>query len=250
MLSIDLNCDLGEGMNIEEAIMPFISSANIACGYHAGDHHTMKRTVEWAIQHEVAVGAHPSFPDRANFGRTELTLEPAEIFQIVFDQLRIFSEITRHAGCKITHVKPHGALYNLAAKDKVVAASIVGAIKEFDAGLLLFGLAGSHLIDEAKNAGLRAVPEAFIDRTYQDDGSLIPRSQEGALINDLNNSIEQTLNIIQEGKVKSLNGKIIPMRAETICIHGDGPMAVQLARQIHEELAAKGIKIQPPGSNH
>src|SRR6516164_3210390 len=182
MLSIDLNCDLGEGMNIEEAIMPFISSANIACGYHAGDHHTMKRTVEWAIQHEVAVGAHPSFPDRANFGRTELTLEPAEIFQIVFDQLRIFSEITRQAGCKITHVKPHGALYNLAAKDKVVAASIVGAIKEFNAGLLLFGLAGSHLIDEAKNAGLRAVPEAFIDRTYRDDGSLIPRSQEGALI--------------------------------------------------------------------
>jgi 5-oxoprolinase (ATP-hydrolysing) subunit A len=248
MLSIDLNCDLGEGMNIEEDIMPFISSANIACGYHAGDHHTMKHTVELAIQHEVAVGAHPSFPDRANFGRTELTFEPIEIFQIVFDQLRILSEITRVAGGKIAHVKPHGALYNMAAKDKVLAASIVRAIKEFNPNLMLFGLSGSHLIDEAERAGLKFVGEAFIDRSYQDDGRLTPRSQEGALISDQHKSIQQALGIIQDESVISLSGKIIPIRAETLCIHGDGPMAVQLARQIFEELIAKGIKIQAPGA--
>jgi len=246
MLSIDLNCDLGEGMNIEDDIMPFISSANIACGYHAGDQHTMRRTVELAIQYEVAIGAHPSFPDRAHFGRLELAFEPEQIFHIVFDQLRNLSEITNAAGGQLRHVKPHGALYNMAAKNKEVAASIVRAVKDFNPELLLFGLSGSKLIDEAENAGLYAVREAFIDRTYQDDGGLTPRSLEGALVSDLKKCIEQALNIITEGSVISLAGKLIAIRAETICIHGDGPMAVALARQIYEKLKAEGIQIQAP----
>jgi UPF0271 protein len=250
MLSIDLNCDLGEGVNVEEFIMPFISSANISCGYHAGNHHTMKRAVELAIHYGVAIGAHPSFADKANFGRTEMHLEADQIFQIVSDQLTKLSTIIVDAGGHLSHVKPHGALYNMAAKNSHVAAAIVRAVKEFNPELLLFGLSGSKLIEEAQFVGLGSVNEAFIDRTYLEDGSLTPRTTEGAVITDIKKSIQQALNIVKTGSVFTITGKRIPIRAETLCIHSDSPRAPELARQIQEELLSERIKVQPPAANH
>jgi len=236
---VDINCDMGEGIGKDELIMPFITSANIACGYHAGDAATMWQTVETAIKHNVSVGAHPSFLDRKNFGRTEMNLDLEEVYDLISQQLIILNEITSEFDTKLHHVKPHGALYNMSARDASLANTIAKAVKDFDASLILFGLSGSHSISEAKALGLQTASEVFADRTYQDEGSLTPRSHPNALIDEAEKVVQQVLQMIKEGTLTTVSGKIIPIVAETICIHGDGKQAVEFANAIH---AATRIK--------
>jgi UPF0271 protein len=233
MSTILLNCDMGEGTGTDEFIMPFINAANIACGYHAGDSVTMWQTVELAIKHNVAIGAHISFLDKENFGRIEMQLSSDEVYELVSQQLIILNEITTELDAKINHVKPHGALYNMSAKDASLTTVIAKAVKDFDSNLILVGLSGSHSISEAKKTGLKTANEVFADRTYQDDGTLTPRSQPHALIEEVDNVVKQVLQMTKEGTVTTLSGKIIPILAETICIHGDGKHAVEFAKAIY-----------------
>lgn len=230
---MDINCDMGEGIDNEEQIMPFIDSANIACGYHAGDVETMQHTIELCIKHQVAVGAHPSFLDRENFGRTEMWLPADDLYELITQQLIILNEVASSVDQKLIHVKPHGALYNMSAKDASVASIVAKAVKDFDDNLVLFGLSGSHSVHEAKKIGLKTYNEVFADRTYQDDGTLTPRSEPGALITDINKAVDQVLQIINEGTVTTLSGKKIPVVADTICIHGDGKQPVEFAKAIY-----------------
>jgi len=234
MQNIDINCDLGEGMNNDEAIMPFINSANIACGYHAGDEDTMMRTVELALKHNVHIGAHPSFLDRENFGRTDIRLPLSEVYDLVSKQINILKDIVKSFGTTLHHVKPHGALYNMAARAKPLAAVIALAVKDADEKLKLYGLSGSHLINEAKKIGLKSASEVFADRTYQDNGFLTSRLKQGALISDTDKALQQVLQMIKEGTVVTISGKTIPIIAETICIHGDNEHAVEFAKAIHQ----------------
>lgn len=229
----DINFDLGEGIDNDELIMPFITSANIACGYHAGDAATMMQTVEWALKYKVAIGAHPSFFDRENFGRNEMQVESSEVYDLVTQQVYILNEIATAAGAMLHHVKPHGALYNMSAKDAVLAKTIAKAVKDFDAALVLVGLSGSHSISEAKSIGLKTASEVFADRSYQDDGKLTPRSQPGALLETTEEVVKQVMQMLEQGTVTTINGKTIPVLAETICIHGDGEYAVEFAKAIH-----------------
>jgi len=244
MVTIDINCDMGEGMGQDEAIMPYITSANIACGYHAGDEHTIRQTIELAMAHQVAIGAHISFSDTANFGRREMQLPPAAITGLVTQQLVIISHIADAAGVQLRHVKPHGALYNLSAKEIEVANAIAKAVKAFDKNLVLFGLSGSFSIREAKATGLQTASEVFADRSYQDDGSLTPRSEPNALITDVNASMQQVLQMIREGTVTSVTGKQVPIIADTICIHGDGPHAAAFAKTIYQTLQQQSIALK------
>ncbi len=230
----DINCDMGEGIGNDELIMPFITCANIACGYHAGDSATMWQTVELAIQYKVAIGAHLSFFDRDNFGRSEMQLDKKDIYDLVTQQLIILNEITSALDTTLNHVKPHGALYNMSARDAELANTIAKAVKDFNASLILFGLSGSHSIREAKAIGLKTASEVFADRTYQDDGSLTPRSQSNELIEDVQKAVQQTLQMIKDGTVTTVSGKIIPIVAETICIHGDGKHALEFAKAIND----------------
>jgi UPF0271 protein len=244
MLTIDINCDMGEGTGNDEAIMPFISSANIACGYHAGNEETMKQTIESAIKYNVAIGAHPSFFDKENFGRTEMNLPVDEIYDLVILQLRTINKIIKEKNAALHHVKPHGALYNMSAKNPQIAKAIAQAVKDFDEGIILFGLSGSHSITEAGAINLRTASEVFADRTYQDDGSLTPRSQPNALIENVDMSVRQVLQMIKEKKVTSVDGKTIPVVADTICIHGDGKHAIEFAGAIHQSLTQNSIELK------
>jgi UPF0271 protein len=243
MKTIDINCDLGEGIGNEETIMPFISSANIACGYHAGDEKTIWNTVELCIKNKVAIGAHPSFLDRENFGRTEMNLDVSDIYELVTQQLIILDEITTDLNTSIRHVKPHGALYNLSAKDKTVANTIARAVKDFNHELILFGLSGSHSVKEAEKIGLKTFNEVFADRTYMDDGSLMPRSQTGAVIEDIDKAMKQALQLVYDGTVSIASGKKIKLKVETICLHGDGKYAVEFAKAINEAFKKEKISI-------
>lgn len=238
-MRIDINCDLGEGMGNDQEIIPFITSANIACGYHAGDTDTMWGTIEYCIANDVAIGAHPSFLDRANFGRTELQLSPEEIYELIIQQLIIIDELLSSFETPLRHVKPHGALYNLSAKNADTAHTIAKAVKNYNSNLVLVGLSGSHSISEAKKLGLHTASEVFADRTYQDDGSLTPRSVNNALISDTDKVSAQVLQMVKEGTVTSVSGKTIPITAQTICIHGDGKYSVEFAKAIHHILTAR-----------
>ena len=231
-----INCDMGEGAGTDEFIMPFINAANIACGYHAGDTAMMWQTVELAIKNNVAIGAHVSFFDKENFGRSEMKLSNDEVYELVSQQLIILNEITTALDAKINHVKPHGALYNMSAKDGILATTIAKAVKDFDGNLILVGLSGSHSISEAKKVGLKTASEVFADRTYQDDGTLTPRSLTNALIDTEEKVIIQVLQMIKEGSVTTVTGKTIHIIAETICIHGDGKHAVEFAKVIYEAI--------------
>jgi len=235
---------MGEGIGNEFLLMPFISSANIACGFHAGNEAEMKRVVELCLQFNVAIGAHPSFNDKENFGRIEMNLRASEIQQLIQEQLYILNNIVLAAGGKLHHVKPHGALYNMAAKDVRIAKAIANAVKNFDSALVYYGLSGSVMIEAALKAGLNTANEVFADRTYQPDRSLTPRSLSGAFITNTDNAIQQVLQIIQEKKVTTANGEKIAMQAETICIHGDGIHAVEFAKKINHCLVTAGIQIQ------
>ena len=243
-MKIDINCDMGEGIGNDTAIMPFISSANIACGYHAGDEETMRRTIELCLQYNVAIGAHPSFSDKKNFGRTEMHLSTSEVYELVTKQIRLFDEIVKQCGASLHHVKPHGALYNMSAKDSQLATAIALAVKNMDEKLILYGLSGSYSINEANVIGLKTAHEVFADRTYQDDGSLTPRLKAKALIEDVNTMSKQVLQMIKDKTVTSLSGKTISILADTICIHGDGKHAVEFAKTIHHVLKQNNIDIK------
>ena len=246
MTSVDLNCDIGEGCGNDAELMRHITSANIACGFHAGDEATMRRTVELALENGVAVGAHPGYRDRENFGRTEMALSFGEIFDVVTDQILALRNICKTLGGRLHHVKPHGALYNQAAKAPEIARAIAEAIAAIDPDLVLYGLSGSHLVSEAEKVGLNTASEVFADRTYQEDGTLTPRSQPNALITETETSLTQVLDMVKYGRVRSLEATMVAIKAETICIHGDGPNAVSFAETIRERLTLNGIRIARP----
>jgi UPF0271 protein len=235
---------MGEGMENDAAIMPFISSANIACGYHAGNEQTIRDTVKLASEYRVAAGAHVSFLDLANFGRKEMELPAPAIYELVTQQLIIIQEITDMFEVKLHHVKPHGALYNMAAKDPVMARAIAEAVRDVDARLILYGLGNSYLIQEAAGAGLKTASEVFADRVYLDDGSLMPRSKQGALIEEEAKAIQQVLQMIQKKTVTTLSGREIPVNADTICIHGDHIHAATFAKSIYETLKQNQVALK------
>lgn len=245
-MQIDLNADLGEGCDNDEMLLTLVSSANIACGWHAGDANTMRRSVGWAIQNEVAIGAHPSFPDRENFGRSAMRLPPEEIISAMLYQLGALDAIVRAEGGRMVHVKPHGALYNQAAKDALLAQAICKAVHTFNPQLALFGLAGSELINAAKQAGLTAIEEVFADRAYNADGSLVSRTLPGAMIDDEAQAIVQTMSLVKDKQVTALDGSIVKVNAQTVCLHGDGAHALEFARQIRARLSSERIAVRAP----
>ena len=251
MQTIDLNCDMGEAfgnypMPNDDTLMDYITSANIACGYHAGDPEVMQHTVAMAIKKKVAVGAHPGLPDLQGFGRREMKISAKETYQITLYQIGALFGFVKAAGGKLHHVKPHGALYNMAAKDAALAKAIVQAVHDFDATLILYALAGSEMIAAAKKIGLVTASEVFADRTYQDDGSLTSRTQPNAMITNEQQSIKQVLMMVKDQQVQSVTNKNISLKAETLCLHGDGEHAVQFAKTISEKLKAEGISIKAP----
>ncbi len=243
--AVDLNCDVGEGCGDDAALIPHVSSANIACGYHAGDADTMKRTVDLALEHGVAIGAHPSYRDRENFGRRDLELAASGLRSLIIDQIGELDRIAQAAGGKLTHVKPHGALYNRSARDAEAAAAIAAAVKEYDPKLLLFGLSGSISIAAGKAAGLMTASEVFADRSYRSDGSLTPRSQPGAVIENDDAAANQVMDMIRYGRVRTTDGVVIRIDADTICVHGDTPGAATFAANIRRQLELNGISIKP-----
>jgi len=251
---IDLNSDMGErddaiGLALDADLMPFITSVNIACGGHAGSPHLMRRTAQLAVQQGVAIGAHPGLPDREGFGRTEQNLPPPAITALVIEQVHTLVSLLSQDGLRLAHVKPHGALYNLAATDRAVAQAIVQAVKAVDPTLCLYALAGSVLVTVAREAGLIVVSEAFADRAYRPDGRLVPRSEKGALL-ESPDAVRRQLRQLITGSVISVDGSSVPVQAESICLHSDTAHAVPLARMIRQELASAGLAVAAPRRRH
>jgi 5-oxoprolinase (ATP-hydrolysing) subunit A len=243
MFTTDINCDMGEGIGNDAQLMPFISSANIACGYHAGNAATMQQTIELAIEHHVAIGAHPSYNDIANFGRLAISLSPNEVYDIVCRQIKILDAVCNANNVPLHHVKPHGALYNTAAGHLPTAQAIALAVKDCSNNLVLYGLPESCLQQAAKEAGMAFLGEAFADRTYQPDGMLTPRQQPGALVNNIADAVKQALQLVQTKTVTTITSQVIPVNAGTICIHGDGEHALEFAKAIHAAFSNAGIII-------
>ena len=246
---VDLNSDLGESFGAytlgrDEEILQVVSSANVACGFHAGDPMVMKKTVALARQYGVAVGAHPGLPDLVGFGRRQMAISPEEAYSMVLYQVGALGAMASAQGVSLHHVKPHGALYNMAAKDKGLAEAVAAAVHDYDQELILYGLAGSELIKAGEARGLRTASEVFADRSYQEDGSLTPRSQPGAVLVDAEEALAQVLDMVSKGQVKAASGKWIPVRADTICVHGDGVKALAFARRIRESLQARDIIVE------
>lgn len=248
MLSVDLNCDLGESFGFykignDKEVLKHITSANIACGYHAGDHNVMMATVKMAKAHGVGIGAHPGFPDLHGFGRREIKMSAEEIYNLTVYQIGALSAIAKACGTKVVHVKPHGALYNMAAIEKAIADAVARAVADVDPSLVLFGLAGSSLVKAGKKKGLQVAEEVFADRTYQQDGSLTPRTQSNAMIHSADLAINMVTRMIREGKVEAVDGTDLDIQADTICIHGDEPQALDFAVKLKSALRAEGIKV-------
>lgn len=242
---IDLNCDLGESfgpwkMGNDETILPFVTSANIACGFHAGDPSTMMKTVALAASHNVHIGAHPGFKDREGFGRRQMALTPIEVYDLMLYQIGALYACTKAQGVLLHHVKPHGALYNMAAQDNNLAKAIADAVYAFDPNLVLYGLSGSALITEGEQRGLTVYSEVFADRTYQADSMLTPRTMANAVITDHDRAFAQALLMATEGKVITADGMHIPIKADTICMHGDNESAIAIARKVHQALKLSG----------
>ncbi len=251
---IDLNCDMGESYyqkvcGNDELIMPYISSANIACGFHGGDPLTIEKTVQMAIKYKVAIGAHPSYHDLQNFGRKKQELRPDELRALLLYQLGALKMIVEKSGARLAHVKPHGALYNAAAADSELAEIIAKTIFEIDQQLILVGLAGSKLQDAAGRTGLRFAKEAFADRAYNDDGTLLARNLPGAVIVDVERMIARTIEIILNKQISAHSGKIIPLYADTICIHGDNPAAPEFVRKLRSSLQKEKIELKAIGEH-
>lgn len=247
--SVDLNCDLGEGMSLyrlgdDAALLDIVTSANIACGFHAGDPATMARTARLAAERGVAIGAHPGLPDLQGFGRRDMAITADEAYQLVLYQIGALSGFVRAVGAKLHHVKPHGALYNMAATDPGLSRAIARAVRDFDPALHLAGLAGSELVRKAESAGLRAVSEVFADRAYRADGTLVPRGTPGAVIDEVEAVVARALQMVRDGTVESIDGVTVPIVAHTICVHGDTPGAVALARALRDALTADGVELR------
>ena len=253
MKRIDLNGDLGESfgawhMGDDGALLAQLSSANIACGFHAGDPQIMQRTVAMACAHRVAIGAHVGLPDLQGFGRREMAVTPDEAYALTLYQIGALHAFTCAAGTRLAHVKAHGALYNMAARDPALALAIARAVRDFDPELRLFGLAGSAWISAGREVGLTVVAEAFADRRYRADGSLQPRSEAGAVIEDLAQATAQALGIVCDGSVATAKGEQRALHADTLCLHGDGAHAVALAHALRNALEAAGLRIAAPGA--
>ena len=245
-LIIDLNADLGEGAGHDDELLSLVTSANIACGFHAGDADTMRKSIESARDRKVAVGAHPSLFDRENFGRKELAVKPDEVFDAVVYQLGIFQAIAEAAGVHPNHVKPHGALYNMAVRDEKLADAIGRAIASVDAKLIFFAPQNSALARAGETNGLQIAHEVFADRNYLSDGSLVPRTRPDALLHDPNEAAARVVRMLREGKVRSVDGGDVDVRAETVCVHGDTPDAVEFARVLRSRLEKEGAGIRAP----
>jgi UPF0271 protein len=243
---VDLNADLGEGSPNEPALLRLVSSANIACGFHAGDPNTMTASILAAREAEVALGAHPSLADRINFGRTELAVSPKEVFALVAYQTGAFQAVANSLGAKPSHVKPHGALYNMAAREPALAEAVAHGILAADRSLILFAPGKSALARAGEAAGLRVAREVFADRNYQADGSLVPRSQPNALLHDAEEAAGRVLRMLRDGVVRAIDGSDIPIDVDTICVHGDTPEAVQFAQSLRAALEAAGVAIAAP----
>ncbi|WP_416143855.1 LamB/YcsF family protein [Planococcus koreensis] len=245
---VDLNCDMGESFGVyrmgnDEAILDYITSANIACGFHAGDPATMRKTVQLALEKNVGIGSHPGLQDLVGFGRRNISLSPQEAYDLVVYQIGALSGFVQAEGGKMQHVKAHGALYNMAAQNAGLSEAIAEAVYKIDPELILFGLSGSELVKAGKKIGLRTANEVFSDRTYQADGSLTPRTQPDALITDTGTALEQVVRMVKEQKVMSTQKQEIQITADTICIHGDGATALDFAAAISSSLAGAGIDI-------
>ncbi len=247
---IDFNCDMGESfgaykMGLDEEVIKYVTSASIACGFHAGDPMWMRHTVGLAEENGVAIGAHPSFPDLAGFGRRNMTATPAEVKNDVVYQMGALQAFT--SAKKLQHVKPHGAMYNMAVDDESLAAAICEAALEVDPEIVLLALAGSRWIGVAKKAGLRVAREIFADRALNPDGTLVSRSLEGSVIHDTNEVVERSLRMVTEGKAVAISGEVIEVEADSLCLHGDTPGAVEMARALNAALRAEGVDILPLG---
>ncbi len=249
MKSIDLNCDMGESygawkMGADAEVMPYISSANIACGFHGGDPATIRKTVALAVQHGVAIGAHPSLPDLQGFGRRAMKISPQDMYDLVVYQAGAVEAFARAAGSRLHHIKCHGALYNMAANDEGLSEAMVRAAKDLD--VMLYVLSNSKNHEIAKKAGIRTAGEVFADRGYADDGTLWPRGQPGAMIEDAAKAVQQALAMVEEGYVASVSGKRVPVAADTMCIHGDQPGAAEFAKALRAAFSARGISVTAP----
>ncbi|WP_431804054.1 LamB/YcsF family protein [Halobacillus andaensis] len=245
---VDINCDMGESfgtyvMGRDEEILDYVTSANIACGFHAGDPATMRKTVKLALEKNVGIGAHPGLQDLAGFGRRVMNISPKEAYELVVYQIGALNAFVSAEGGDLQHVKPHGALFNMAAKDANLAEAIAEAVYDVNPELVLFGLSGSELVKAGKAAGLKTANEVFSDRTYQSDGSLTARTEANALITDANEAIQQVVRMIKESKVTSVQGDEIKIQADTICIHGDGAHALDFAQNISSTLKDSEIDI-------
>ncbi|RSL30237.1 LamB/YcsF family protein [Salibacterium salarium] len=250
MAVIDLNCDLGESFGVYELgndkeVLKEITSANVACGYHAGDHNVMAKTVEYAVEHGVAVGAHPGFLDLIGFGRRAIQSEPSDIYHLIIYQISALKGFCQLHQTKMQHVKPHGALYQMAATDRNIADAIARAVYDTDFELILFGLAGSELVKAGEDIGLNVAQEVFADRTYQSDGTLTPRSQSDAMIHQPEEAVEQVKQMVKEKTCTAVDGTVFPLQADTICVHGDNPRSLDFTRQLKEVLKEEGIQLQP-----
>lgn len=247
-MKVDLNADLGESFGayrcgMDGEVVRYISSANIACGFHASDPSVMRETVSMAKEHHVAVGAHPGYPDLQGFGRRNMAVSPADLKNMVQYQIGALNAFCNALKVPLKHVKPHGAMYNMAAKDERLAAAIAEGIMEVNPKLILLGLSDSFLLSAAAEAGLKTASEVFADRAYQPDGSLVPRNMEGALIQDEEAAVRRCIRMVKEGVVTSIDGKDIPIKADSICLHGDGEKAVVFAGKIREALIKAGIEV-------
>lgn len=250
MKKIDLNCDLGESfgnykIGLDDEVIKHISSANVACGFHASDPLVMQKTVALAKENGVCIGAHPGFPDLVGFGRRNMSVSPSEAKALVQYQIGALDAFCKAAGVKLCHVKPHGALYNMAGKDEILAQAVCEGIFEYDSNLILLGLSGSKMIEAGKKIGLRTANEVFADRAYEDDGSLVARSKPGALITDENLAVSRVVEMVKNGRVTSITGNEIEIKADSICLHGDGVKAVEFAKRIKEELLKNDVEIAP-----
>ncbi|MED1203731.1 LamB/YcsF family protein [Heyndrickxia acidicola] len=246
---VDLNCDLGESFGAyqkgnDKEILHYVTSANIACGFHAGDPSTMRETVKRALEKNAAIGAHPGLPDLIGFGRRNLDIAPQEAYDMVLYQIGALHAFVQAEGGRLKHVKPHGALYNMAARNSELAAAIAEAVYKADPNLILFGLSGSTLVKTGEKLGLHTANEVFADRTYQLDGTLTPRKHANAFITSDKQSINQILRMVKEGRVCSVQGDDAIVKADTICIHGDGPHALEFAKKIRSTLEAEGIEVR------
>ncbi len=252
MYKIDLNCDLGESfgaytLGLDSQVLPHISSANVACGFHAADPVVMSKTVQLAKAAGVAVGAHPGYPDLQGFGRRNMVIPPNDVKAMVQYQIGALLAFCKANGIAMQHVKPHGALYNMAGKDEALALAICEGIAQVDDSLILLGLSGSKMLSAAKTVGLRAASEVFADRAYEEDGSLVARTKSGAMITDEDEAVRRVVTMVEKGTVTAITGKEIPIQADSVCVHGDSPKALNFVQKIRTAFQAAGIQIAPLG---